>query len=157
LDGSFSSNVYPSGDYLRFDSIQKSDEGSYRCYAKNSVGDDDQILQVYVRERNVPTRPPVTAESVQISPPRFDGRVGDEIKLSCISQPRGVVTWTKNGQVIYNRNIFVSGEELFIRQATAEDSGRYVCSVAFPSGSTKISTADVSFGPSYNEYVNSTH
>jgi Immunoglobulin domain len=115
------------------------------------MGDHDQILQVYVRSRNVPTRPPLVVENVQISPPSFDGRTGDEAKLSCYAQPRGVVTWTKNGQPIYNRNIFVSGEELFIRQATQGDSGRYVCTAVFPSGATKVASADVSFGPVYNE------
>jgi Immunoglobulin domain len=151
LDGSFSSNVYASGEYLRFDSIEKSDEGNYRCYAKNSMGDHDQILQVYVRSRNVPTRPPAVFESVEISPPSFDGRTGDEVKLSCSAQPRGDVSWTKNGKPIYSRNVFINGEELFIRQATPEDSGRFVCTAVFPSGATKVASADVSFGPVYNE------
>jgi hypothetical protein len=123
--------------------LRQSDEGTYRCFAQNDVGDVDQSVQVYISRQPSPPRFP-EIEEVSISPDQHSGEPGENIVLRCNSQPRGRVTWTKSGAVELPRNVFVSGEELTIRYSTADDSGRYICSVQFPSGTTRSSSADVS-------------
>lgn len=123
--------------------MRKSDEGTYRCYAQNNAGDADQTLQVYVRS---PSRqePPVSEGEVTISPTEHQGEPGEEIHLRCTAHPRGRVTWSKVGAVELPRNAYSSGEELIIRYSTVDDSGRYVCTVQFPSGTTRTSFVQVS-------------
>lgn len=134
---------------MRFNSLRKSDEGTYRCFAQNNVGDGDQTVQVYIRRR--PDQPPAVIEEVNVSPDRHSGEPGEEVLLRCVAQPRGRVTWTKLGAVELPRNVFVSGEELTIRYSTVDDSGRYVCNILFPSGSTKTAYADVTIVARSNE------
>lgn len=156
LDGQMSSDVIIRDGYLRFNSLRKSDEGNYRCFAQNNVGDADQTIQVYVREqrRQDPRpqpRPEPEQEDVNVSPIQHSGEPGEEIVLRCSSQPRGRVTWTKSGAVELPRNVYVSGEELTIRYSTVDDSGRYVCNIQFPSGNTRSSFSDVSIVARSNE------
>ena len=146
IDGFMSADVVIREGFLRFNSLRKSDEGSYRCYARNNVGDHDQILQVYVRGQRIPV-----AEDVSVSPERHTGQPGEEIKLTCSSQPQGRTTWTKAGAVELPENVFVDGEELSIQYSTVDDSGRYVCNVQFPSGTTRSAYADVSIAARSNE------
>lgn len=148
LDGQISSDVVIRGGFLRFQSLLKSDEGTYRCFAQNNVGESDQTVQVYVRRRQ---DPPVVSEEVTVSPDRFSGEPGEEVVLRCSSQPRGRVTWTKAGSVELPRNAQASGEELTIRYTTAVDTGRYICNIQFPSGTTKSSFADVTIVARSNE------
>lgn len=147
IDGFMSTDIVIREGFLRFNSLKKSDEGSYRCYARNSVGDHDQILQVYVRAQRGPSVP----EEVSVSPERHTGQPGEEIKLVCNPQPQGRVTWTKAGAVELPRNVFVDGEELSIQYSTVDDSGRYVCNVQFPSGTTRSAYADVTIAARSNE------
>lgn len=153
LDGPLSNDVIIRDGYLRFNALRKSDEGSYRCLAQNNVGDSDQTIQVFVRERRPvrPDPPRPEAESVNVSPTQHSGEPGEEIVLRCSAQPRGRVTWTKAGSVELPRNVFASGEELTIRYSTVDDTGRYVCNVQFPSGNTRSSFADVSIVSRSNE------
>jgi hypothetical protein len=165
LDADMSQDVIIRGGLLRFNSL-----GNYRCYAQNNVGDSDQTIQIYVRDGRRPQpqpqpdrRPPPQPdrrptppdyelqEEVTISPNRYEGEPGGEIVLRCSSYPRGRVTWTKSGAVELPRNVFSSGEELTIRYSTVDDSGRYVCSIQFPSGNTKSSSADVTIVARSNE------
>lgn len=138
MDAFMSSDVMIRDGYLRFNSLRKTDEGSYRCYAKNNVGDHDQILQVYVRGT---TEAPI--EEVYISPDVYRGHPGDEITLTCATQPAGRVTWSKAGAVELPRNAYVSGDVLSIQYSTVDDSGRYVCNSQFPSGNVRSAHADV--------------
>jgi Immunoglobulin domain len=154
LDGRLSSDVIIREGHLRFNSLRKTDEGSYRCHAENDQGESEQIIQIYVRSRSVqppPPQPQPPSEDVSISPSYFAGEPGDEIVLRCVSQPRGRVTWSKAGSVELPRNAYASGEELMIRYSTVEDSGRYICNVQFPSGTTRSSSADVSVSASSSD------
>jgi hypothetical protein len=126
---------------LRFNSLQKSDEGTYRCYAKNSVGQDDQILNIYVKSRQP------AQETVFISPESYNGSPGDEIKLQCTTQPRARVSWSKLGSPELPRNVFIRGDEIFIQYSTVDCSGRYQCSAQFPSGVVKTGIAQVNISP----------
>ena len=100
LDAPMSPNVIISNGFLRFNSLRMSDSGTYECYASNSVGDNNQILQVYVRERQVPSP---TMPSVSISPETYSGKSGDQIVLTCICTPSGTITWSKYGSQYFYR------------------------------------------------------
>lgn len=147
IDGSeISSEVLLREGQLRFNSLRKSDEGTYRCSAQNDAGDGDQVIQIYVQEqRQSPPRPtpPTSREQVTILPARFDGEPGEDVTLRCQSNPRGRVTWSKAGSVELPRNAEVAEEELVIRYPTADDSGRYTCTVQFSSGNARTAHSEV--------------
>lgn len=148
LDGQISSDVIIREGYLRFNSLRKSDEGTYRCFAQNNVGEADQTVQVFVRgERLNPI------EEVSVSPSQYTGEPGDEIVLRCVASPRGRVSWSKSGSVELPRNAYASGDDLTVRYSTADDSGRYVCNILFPSGSTRSAFADVIITARVNEQI----
>lgn len=150
LDNYLSSDAVSRDGYLRFNSLRKYDEGSYRCHASNDAGEADQVIQIYVRERvQPPTRPPV--EDVILTPTEYTGEPGQEIKLHCGSQQRGRVVWTKLGAVELPRNVFVSGDELIIQYPTVDDSGKYLCTIQFVSGITRSASADVTIVARSNE------
>lgn len=146
IDAPMSSDIYSRDGYLRFNSLQRSDSGSYRCFAQNSIGDHDQILNVYVRSNQ-----PIPSESVYIKPTSFSGRPGDEVTLSCNASPRGTVTWSKLGAVTLPRNVYVRGDEIIIQYSTVDDSGTYSCHVDFASGGRGSATAVVQISAVSNQ------
>lgn len=153
LNGELSYDVDVQGGYLRFGTLRKSDEGEYRCSATNAYGDDTQILRVYVRsEQRPPTAgPPVYPPTnpihiVEISPPSFNGRPGDEVRLNCNSQPQGTLVWSKDGLRSLPYNVVVRGGVLIISSARSEDSGRYVCTSTASNAAPATSSAQVVIG-----------
>lgn len=150
LDGELSSNVIAREGYLRFNALRRSDEGTYRCYAHNNVGEADQTVQVFVRGGGRPQDPPAR-EEVVISPSQVRHTAGEEVHLRCSSTPRGRVSWSKAGSPELPPNAHVNGEELTIRYSTVTDSGRYICHVHFPSGTTRSSTVEVVISQSRDE------
>lgn len=153
LNGELSSDADVQGGYLRFGYIRKSDEGEYRCSATNTYGDDTQILRVYVQsEQRPPTAgPPVyppiyPIHIVEISPPSFNGRPGDEVRLDCLSQPQGTLAWSKDGLHSLPYNVVVRGAVLIISNARSEDSGRYVCTSTASNAAKATSSAQVVIG-----------
>ncbi len=153
IDGGYlSTDIIERDGYLRFNSLRKSDEGSYQCIARNDAGEADSVIFVYVREQQAPpppTRPP--REEVTIEPSQLSGEPGEEIKLYCTSSVPGSIVWTKSGSVDLPQNAFVSGDVLTIEYATVDNSGRYICTVRFPSGVTRQSTSDVTIVARSNE------
>lgn len=139
-----SSNVIIEYGLLRFNSLRKSDEGTYRCSARNDIGESDRILQVYVRESR-PTQP--TQETVQINPDNYEGRSGEQITLTCVCQPLGQIKWAKAGEPSLPRNSYVQNELLIIDHATVDNSGQYTCTAVFPSGRERTSYVDVIITP----------
>ncbi|XP_055911049.1 basement membrane-specific heparan sulfate proteoglycan core protein isoform X7 [Eupeodes corollae] len=121
------------GDRMIFSSVRKSDEGSYRCTAENSVGREDRVVAIYVNPAPQPTQPPTPIPGrsmIYIEPSQVQGVVGDTIRLSCLqrAQIALVYDWTKdNAPVRWNRNMNVRENELIIRDAVVENSGRYTC------------------------------
>lgn len=159
LDGYLSNDVVNRDGYLRFNSLRKEDEGSYQCIAINEAGQSDVIVPIYVYEQQTrpqppirpqPTRPP--REEVTIEPSQYSGEPGVEVKLYCSSNPQGgSATWSKAGSVELPQNVYASGDELIIEYPTVDNSGRYVCTVQFPSGAVRQSTADVNIYARSNE------
>lgn len=145
--GQLSRDVDINQGILRFYAIQKSDEGDYRCSARNSYGDDSQILHVFVRSQYQPPQPPPSRpQIVEITPPNFSGRPGDEVRLNCRNQPQiGTLIWTKEGIQSLPFNIYVNSGVLIITSARIEDSGKYTCTSSTPDvyGRPITSTANV--------------
>ncbi|XP_058821183.1 basement membrane-specific heparan sulfate proteoglycan core protein isoform X2 [Topomyia yanbarensis] len=146
-----STNVILEYGLLRFNSLRKSDEGTYRCSARNDIGEADKILHVYVRDsRPHPTQPPRpdhSYEIIKINPDNYQGRTGDQITLSCICQPSGQIKWAKAGEPNLPRNSYVQNELLIIEHSTIDNSGRYSCTAIFPSGRERTSFVDVVIAP----------
>lgn len=150
LNGELSDDVDVQDGYLRFGYIRKSDQGEYRCSASNTYGDDTQILRVYVNSQqrpptaSPPVYPPIyPIHIVEISPPSFNGRPGDEVRLNCNSQPQGMLKWAKDGLHSLPYHVVVRGAVLIISNARSEDSGRYVCT---STASNATSSAQVVIG-----------
>lgn len=131
LDGELSPDAYASGALLRFNQVRRSDSGNYQCIARNQYGDDTSVLRVYVRESTPepPQPPPTPSRVVAISPPRFTGRPGDVLVLTCrhLVNVYAHLTWSKFGQSTLPSYIDVRNGVLTIQRVTVEDSGRYVC------------------------------
>ncbi|XP_037037177.1 basement membrane-specific heparan sulfate proteoglycan core protein isoform X11 [Bradysia coprophila] len=145
LNGDLSHEIELNEGYLRFNIIRKQDEGEYRCTARNYYGDDTQILNVYVRESSTQVPYPQPTE-VEIVPPHYSGRPGDEVRLTCSGQSGSRLDWSKSGQDRLAYNIRVTNGILIIREARIEDSGRYICT-SYPSyGPPSSQTAEVSIG-----------
>ena len=146
LDGRMPTDVVIRDGFLRFNSLRSSDMGGYSCNAKNSVGEHDQLLQVFVKD----SRPPLV-DAVSVSPARFDGQPGEEIILTCTTRPTGRVTWSKAGSVELPRNAYANGQVLTIQYSTVDDSGRYVCHCDFPNGNTQSAHSDVAISARNNQ------
>lgn len=131
---------------LRFSALRQQDAGTYRCVARNDVGESDTLLTVYVRPAVGPTLPPsypTEMERVEISPSSFDGQPGEVIRLICRCSPTAQVVWSKLGERQLPSNADVRNEMLIIEHASQENTGRYSCTAYFPNGRTKTSTVDV--------------
>ncbi|XP_035776536.1 basement membrane-specific heparan sulfate proteoglycan core protein-like [Anopheles albimanus] len=130
---------------LRFNSLRLQDTGTYRCLARNDVGESDAMLTVYVRPAGGPVVPPPVDidERVEIMPSSFDGQPGAQIRLVCQCSPTARVTWAKQGEQRLPVNANVRNEILIIEHASQENSGRYICTAQFPTGRVKVSTVDV--------------
>lgn len=151
LDGQLSHEVQVNEGYLRFTVIRKQDEGEYRCTARNHYGDNHQILTVYVRESATqppyPQPPYPQPTEVEIVPPHYSGRPGDEVRLTCSGKAGSSrLDWSKSGQDRLAYNIHVSDGVLIIREARVEDSGRYICTSHSSYGPPSSQTAEVSIG-----------
>lgn len=149
-DKPFTSDVYHRDGILRIASASKADEGIYRCIGINSVGDHDQIIQIYVHERGP------SPSGIHVIPDRFDAHEGEDVTLRCESGRRGTVEWIKQGERELPPRVIVRGETLVIRQSQIEDSGRYLCTVRLPGGEVQSAHSDVRVSsfrpPSYVYY-----
>lgn len=137
LDGSFSPSAYYRDGVLRIPTAQKSDTGTYRCIGVNNAGEHDQLIQIYVRDREEPS------VAIYVTPDRFDAVEGEDVTLRCEASGRGLVEWVKQGQRELPTNAYARGETLVIRNAYAADSGRYLCTVKLPGNVVLTAHSDV--------------
>lgn len=146
LDGQLTPEAQVENGILRFAPVRRSDAGDYQCSARNAYGDDTRVLHVYVRERNTPpppTQPPIPGRELSINPSYFNGRPGDVIVLTCrnLADSYANVDWSKEGVLILPAHVIVRNGVLTVQRATAEDSGRYVCTTGAsgqPNPSTEV-------------------
>lgn len=137
MDGSFSPSAYYRDGVLRIPAAQKTDAGTYRCIGVNNAGEHDQLIQIYVRDRQGPSA------TIYITPDRFDGTEGEDITLRCETNGRGVVEWVKQGQRELPPNAYARGETLVLRNALTTDSGRYLCTVKQPGNIVLTAHSDI--------------
>lgn len=149
LEDEISPDVIIRGGHLRFNSLRKSDAGTYSCFAENEAGSSDQTVIVQVRGGRLQQG----SEEVIVSPTQLTSEPGEEITIHCSASPRGRVSWSKAGAVELPRNVFVAGDDLTIRYSTADDAGRYICTVQFPSGVTRSASTDVIITIRSNENI----
>ncbi|XP_055703570.1 basement membrane-specific heparan sulfate proteoglycan core protein isoform X3 [Phlebotomus papatasi] len=123
---------------LRFGSIRKTDEGQYRCTARNRDGEDSKILTVNVREQQV-YPPPIT--EIAIFPASFTGRPGDSVEFRCIGE--GHISWRKEYTMWLPPNVIAKGHILSIENAREEDSGQYVCTSIHQTGQQYSTVANL--------------
>ncbi|KAH8387838.1 hypothetical protein KR093_009841, partial [Drosophila rubida] len=130
VDGQADGHIRTDGGRLIFESPRKSDEGQYRCTAQNQYDSDEKYVQIYVRG-NAPVPPPAR-ERVYIQPEDYNGESGDTVRFTCQSTSGAVLRyeWLHDNYPIntqQQRNIYISGDTLEIRDASARDSGIYTC------------------------------
>uniref|UniRef100_A0A182NMJ9 Basement membrane-specific heparan sulfate proteoglycan core protein n=1 Tax=Anopheles dirus TaxID=7168 RepID=A0A182NMJ9_9DIPT len=139
-------NIVNEYGLLRFISIRQQDAGTYRCIARNDVGESDALLTVYVRPTGTPTFPPLSShevERVEIKPNSYDGQPGEEVQLICQRSPTARVTWSKQGESRLPDNANVYNEILIIKHASQANTGMYSCTASFPNGRIKTSSVEV--------------
>nr|XP_056721446.1 basement membrane-specific heparan sulfate proteoglycan core protein [Euleptes europaea] len=131
--GSLPASHQVYGPQLRILRISAADSGEYVCRVSNGAGPKEASITVTVQQGS--------STSQEVSPVRIDSPSssipeGQAVDLNCLvagqSQPR--VTWYKREGVL-PANHKISGSHLRILQASAADSGEYVCRVS-SSGST---------------------
>ncbi|KAL8198220.1 UNVERIFIED_CONTAM: Basement membrane-specific heparan sulfate proteoglycan core protein, partial [Gekko kuhli] len=129
--GSLPANHQAFGSRLRLVQVSPGDSGEYVC--RVSYGATTQEASVFVRIRQGSSgsfppgvTPPVRIESSSTSPAE-----GHTLDLTCLvaSPSQASVTWYKRGGPL-PPNHQVSGSLLRIPQASAADSGEYVCRVS---------------------------
>ncbi|XP_058175045.1 basement membrane-specific heparan sulfate proteoglycan core protein [Anopheles ziemanni] len=143
-------NIVNEYGMLRFNSLRQNDAGTYRCVARNDVGEVDALLTVYVRPADgglPPDGGSQEVERVEIMPNSFDGQPGQQIRLVCHCSPAARVTWSKLGESRLPDNANVRNEILIIEHAAQENTGRYTCTASFPNGRIRTSTVDVVIAP----------
>ncbi|XP_054857961.1 basement membrane-specific heparan sulfate proteoglycan core protein isoform X3 [Eublepharis macularius] len=121
------------GPLLRIPHISAADSGEYVCRVSNGAGPKEASITVTVQQGGSSSR---EAPAVRIESPSSSVLEGQAVDLNCLvaglSQPR--ITWYKR-QGALPANHKISGSRLRILQASAADSGEYVCRVGSSSGS----------------------
>lgn len=145
---------------MRIDRILQNDAGDYQCHARNRAGDDSRILRIYVRQREIVTRPPPTPappgpQQVVIQPATFTGRLGDDVVLTCrnVINVYATLIWSKEGSHELPTHIYVDNGILTIQRAVIEDTGRYVCTSVYQQAPSHSEIADVYITSSNNQQL----
>lgn len=131
IDGQADGNTRTDGSRLIFESPRKSDEGRYRCQARNDLNVDEKYVQVYV-VGNAPQPQPPARERLYIQPENYNGESGDIIRFVCQSTSGAQLhyEWLHDGyplNVPQSSHVIISGDTLEIRDATTRDNGVYTC------------------------------
>ncbi|XP_068097689.1 basement membrane-specific heparan sulfate proteoglycan core protein isoform X2 [Hyperolius riggenbachi] len=93
-NGGISTRAVVQGGVLRFSSTQVSDEGSYTCSVRNTLGHHLARADLRVHVGNLP--------DVQVSPDRTEVREGDTVRLYCRAggSPMPEISWRKEGAIL---------------------------------------------------------
>ncbi|XP_017851571.1 basement membrane-specific heparan sulfate proteoglycan core protein isoform X12 [Drosophila busckii] len=131
VDGQVDGHTRTDNGRLIFDSPRRSDEGRYRCQANNNEGQvDERYVELHVRVSG--PQPPPMRERVYIQPQDYNGYASDTVRFTCQSTSGASLhyQWLHDGRPLSSqqqRNIYISGDTLEIRDATPRDSGIYTC------------------------------
>ncbi|XP_016315955.1 basement membrane-specific heparan sulfate proteoglycan core protein isoform X2 [Sinocyclocheilus anshuiensis] len=104
--------------------IRSSDAGTYLCVGTNTVGSSEAHVEVFVK------RGEIIPSGVTIQPSIASVMEGETLDLNCIipgTSPASV-KWNRAGGLL-SSNHQVLGAQLRILQASADDTGEYICQV----------------------------
>uniref|UniRef100_A0A671K2J9 Basement membrane-specific heparan sulfate proteoglycan core protein-like n=1 Tax=Sinocyclocheilus anshuiensis TaxID=1608454 RepID=A0A671K2J9_9TELE len=104
--------------------IRSSDAGTYLCVGTNTVGSSEAHIEVFVK------RGEIIPSGVTIQPSIASVMEGETLDLNCIvpgTSPASV-KWSRAGGLL-SSNHQVLGTQLRILQASADDTGEYICQV----------------------------
>ncbi|XP_041425838.1 basement membrane-specific heparan sulfate proteoglycan core protein isoform X9 [Xenopus laevis] len=105
-------------------SISAADGGTYLCVGTSSAGSSQARIEVIV------IRVPVHGPALRIEPSSDTIIEGQSVELNCASpNPYVTVTWHRGGGQPLSPNHQAYGSRLRILQASAADSGEYICRV----------------------------
>ncbi|XP_060115564.1 basement membrane-specific heparan sulfate proteoglycan core protein [Heteronotia binoei] len=126
--GSLPAGHQVSGPHLRILHISAADSGEYVCRVSNGAGPKEASITVTVQQSSSASQ---EASPIRIESPSSGIPEGQALDLNCLvaghAQPR--VTWYKRGGAL-PANHKISGSRLRVLQASAADSGEYVCRVS---------------------------
>uniref|UniRef100_A0A672LIQ1 Heparan sulfate proteoglycan 2 n=1 Tax=Sinocyclocheilus grahami TaxID=75366 RepID=A0A672LIQ1_SINGR len=106
--------------------IRSSDAGTYLCVGTNTVGSSEAHIEVFVKRGEAKIIP----SGVTIQPSIASVMEGETLDLNCIvpgTSPASV-KWSRAGGLL-SSNHQVLGTQLRILQASADDTGEYICQV----------------------------
>ncbi|XP_050953195.1 basement membrane-specific heparan sulfate proteoglycan core protein isoform X16 [Labeo rohita] len=104
--------------------IRSSDAGTYLCVGTNTVGSSEAHIEVFVKGGEI------IPSGVTIQPSIASVMEGETLDLNCIvpgTSPASV-KWSRAGGLL-SSNHKVLGTQLQILQASADDTGEYICQV----------------------------
>ncbi|XP_073678802.1 basement membrane-specific heparan sulfate proteoglycan core protein-like [Garra rufa] len=104
--------------------IRSSDAGTYLCVGTNTAGSSEAPIEVFVK------RGEIVPSGVTIQPSIASVMEGETLDLNCVvpgSSPASV-KWSRAGGLL-SSNHQVLGTQLRILQASADDTGEYICQV----------------------------
>uniref|UniRef100_A0A672LFC0 Heparan sulfate proteoglycan 2 n=1 Tax=Sinocyclocheilus grahami TaxID=75366 RepID=A0A672LFC0_SINGR len=107
--------------------IRSSDAGTYLCVGTNTVGSSEAHIEVFVKRGEARE---IIPSGVTIQPSIASVMEGETLDLNCIvpgTSPASV-KWSRAGGLL-SSNHQVLGTQLRILQASADDTGEYICQV----------------------------
>uniref|UniRef100_A0A8C0VWG0 Ig-like domain-containing protein n=1 Tax=Castor canadensis TaxID=51338 RepID=A0A8C0VWG0_CASCN len=137
--GNYTITCVGNTPHLRILKVGKGDSGQYTCQATNDVGKDMCSAQLSVKE------PPKFVKKLEASKV---AKQGESLHLECkiSGSPEIKVLWFRNDSELheswkYNMSFVNSVALLTINEASAEDSGDYICEAHNGVGDASCSTA----------------
>ncbi|XP_069467045.1 basement membrane-specific heparan sulfate proteoglycan core protein isoform X3 [Ambystoma mexicanum] len=146
--GSLSANHQVSGSRMRIIKASLADSGEYICRVISTSGVQQASIFVSITPAAVPNYPSGITPTIRIEPLSNSAAEGQTVELNCVvaGQTQPTVTWYRPGRALTS-NHQVSGSRLRILQASAADSGEYICRVSSSFGVQQASIT-VSIGSS---------
>ncbi|KAM4706564.1 sialoadhesin-like [Discoglossus pictus] len=123
---------------LKMQEVKLADEGTYRCFARNTIGNSTASLHFSVQKARV------------VISPSSEIKEGIVVTLTCLetqNTEKGTkYNWYKNGKKLTKA---LEENTLLFRRVSSSDSGSYYCTVQNHKGSStsSLSTLQVLFSP----------
>lgn len=127
---------------LEFTSVTEADSGVYKCYARNTLGEESTSanLEIYSSGDSADLAPTFTRGMKEI----YNSKI-NEINITCHvrGMPTPSITWSKDGVTIEPSEKYQMIEhddglcELNVNDCTKQDNGKYVCQAENRAGKTE--------------------
>ncbi|XP_077116592.1 basement membrane-specific heparan sulfate proteoglycan core protein isoform X4 [Ranitomeya variabilis] len=133
-----SPNHQVHGSLLRILQASSSDSGEYICRVTNGAGTQQASIIITIKSLPIPSEKVPVLRIESSSGSLVEGQT---LELDCqvAAYPRAEVTWYRPGMPL-SPNHQVSGSRLRILQASADDSGEYICRVSAGAVTQQAST-----------------